>query len=60
LCARDGPAENIVQLDREINAALADSKFKARLLDSGGAPFPKSSVDLHIGLDADRTVIRSA
>jgi tripartite-type tricarboxylate transporter receptor subunit TctC len=39
------PAEIIVQLNREINAALADSKFKARLADLGGAPFPKLAAD---------------
>jgi tripartite-type tricarboxylate transporter receptor subunit TctC len=39
------PAEIIVQLNREINAALADTKFKARLVDLGGVPFPKSAAD---------------
>jgi tripartite-type tricarboxylate transporter receptor subunit TctC len=39
------PADVIDKLNREINAALADEKFKARLHDLGGVEFPGSSAD---------------
>jgi tripartite-type tricarboxylate transporter receptor subunit TctC len=34
------PTEIVEKLNREINAALADPKMKARLLDLGGVPLP--------------------
>jgi tripartite-type tricarboxylate transporter receptor subunit TctC len=41
LCApRNTPAEIIERLNREINAALADPKIKARFADLGGTPLP--------------------
>jgi tripartite-type tricarboxylate transporter receptor subunit TctC len=42
---KDTPAEIIDKLNREINAALADPKMKARLADLGGTPVPGSSAD---------------
>ena len=39
------PAEIIDKLNKEINAALADPKIKARLADLGGTPFPGSPAD---------------
>jgi tripartite-type tricarboxylate transporter receptor subunit TctC len=36
------PAEIVTQLNKEINAALADPKIKARLADLGTAPLPMS------------------
>jgi len=39
------PADVIDKLNREINAALADEKFKARLHDLGGVEFPGASAD---------------
>jgi tripartite-type tricarboxylate transporter receptor subunit TctC len=39
------PAEIIVKLNSEINAALADPNFKARLANLGGAVLPLSPVD---------------
>jgi tripartite-type tricarboxylate transporter receptor subunit TctC len=41
ICApRNTPAEIVGQLNKDINAALADSKIKARFADLGGAAFP--------------------
>jgi tripartite-type tricarboxylate transporter receptor subunit TctC len=40
------PAEIIDQLNREINAALADAKMRARLADLGTTVFPGSAADL--------------
>jgi tripartite-type tricarboxylate transporter receptor subunit TctC len=37
------PADVVDKLNREINAGLADDKFKARLHDLGGVEFPGSS-----------------
>jgi tripartite-type tricarboxylate transporter receptor subunit TctC len=42
---KDTPAEIVEKVNREINAALADPKMKARLADLGGTPFPGSSAD---------------
>ena len=58
------PAEIIEQLNREINAALADPKIKARLADQGGTVLPGSPADFG-KLIADETekwakVIRAA
>ena len=39
------PVEIIDKLNREINAALADPKIKARLADFGGAPLVVSPAD---------------
>jgi tripartite-type tricarboxylate transporter receptor subunit TctC len=65
LCAPKGTAAEIVdKLNREIIAALADPKMKARLVDLGGTPMPGSPADLG-KLIADETekwakVIRAA
>jgi tripartite-type tricarboxylate transporter receptor subunit TctC len=41
ICApRNTPAEIVGRLNREINAALADPKIKARFADLGGTPLP--------------------
>src|SRR5207344_435075 len=37
---KNTPAEIVEKLNKEINAALADPKLKARLLDLGGTPMP--------------------
>ena len=37
---RNTPAEIVDKLNKEINAALADPKMKARLADLGGTPLP--------------------
>ena len=39
------PAEIIDKLNREINAALADPRMKARLADLGGTVLPGSPAD---------------
>jgi tripartite-type tricarboxylate transporter receptor subunit TctC len=39
------PAEIVDKLNKEINAALADPKMKARLADLGGAALPGSAAD---------------
>jgi tripartite-type tricarboxylate transporter receptor subunit TctC len=39
------PAEITDKLNREINAAIADAKIKARLAEFGGVPMPMSSAD---------------
>jgi tripartite-type tricarboxylate transporter receptor subunit TctC len=58
------PAEVVAKLNDEINAALADAKFKARLADLGGTPLAGSPTDF-AKLIADETekwgkVIRTA
>jgi tripartite-type tricarboxylate transporter receptor subunit TctC len=58
------PAEIVEKLNKEINAALADPKMKARLADLGGTPLAGSPADFG-KLIADETekwgkVIRSA
>jgi tripartite-type tricarboxylate transporter receptor subunit TctC len=46
VCApKNTPAEIVDTLNREINAALADPKMKARLVNLGGTPLPGSSAD---------------
>ncbi len=42
---KNTPVEVTMRLNREINAALADSQIKARLADIGGTPLPGSSAD---------------
>jgi tripartite-type tricarboxylate transporter receptor subunit TctC len=42
---KNTPAEIIDKLNREINAAIADSKIKARLADLGGSVLPLSAGD---------------
>jgi tripartite-type tricarboxylate transporter receptor subunit TctC len=42
---RSTPTEIVEKLNREINAALADSRLKARLADLGSAPMPMSPRD---------------
>jgi tripartite-type tricarboxylate transporter receptor subunit TctC len=42
---KDTPAEIIDRLNKEINAALADPKFKARLADLGSLPMPMSPAE---------------
>ncbi len=61
---KDTPAEIIDRLNKEINAALADRKMRARLTDLGGTPLPGSPADFG-KLIADETekwakVIRAA
>ena len=61
---RNTPAEIIDKLNREINAALADPKMKARLADLGGTGLADSPADFG-KLIADETekwgkVIRAA
>ena len=42
---KNTPAEIVDKLNKEINAALADPKMKARLADLGGTPFLGSPAD---------------
>jgi tripartite-type tricarboxylate transporter receptor subunit TctC len=42
---KNTPTEIVDRLNREINAGLADPKFKARLIDLGGEPFAGSPDD---------------
>ena len=42
---KDTPAPIVDKLNKEINAALADPKMKARLADLGGTPFQSSPAD---------------
>jgi tripartite-type tricarboxylate transporter receptor subunit TctC len=42
---KDTPPPIIEKLNKEINAALADAQFKARLIDLGGEPMPLSITD---------------
>jgi tripartite-type tricarboxylate transporter receptor subunit TctC len=51
---RNTPPEIVDKLNREINAALADPKFKARLAELGATPFPGSPAD-YAKLVADET-----
>jgi tripartite-type tricarboxylate transporter receptor subunit TctC len=39
---RNTPAEIVDKLNKEVNAALADPKMRARLADLGGTPLPGS------------------
>ena len=47
------PFEIIDKLNREINAALADPKFQARLADMGGAPLAGSAADFGMLIAAE-------
>jgi tripartite-type tricarboxylate transporter receptor subunit TctC len=42
---KDTPPDIVDKLNREINAALADPKIKARLADFGGLILPGTSAD---------------
>jgi tripartite-type tricarboxylate transporter receptor subunit TctC len=42
---KNTPAEAVEKLNKEINAAFADPKMKARLADLGGIPPPGSPAD---------------
>ena len=42
---RNTPREIIEKLNKEINAALADPMFKARITDLGYTPFVSSSAE---------------
>jgi tripartite-type tricarboxylate transporter receptor subunit TctC len=42
---KNTPAEIVDKLNKEINAALADPKMKARLADLGGVPMPMKPVE---------------
>jgi len=42
---KNTPAEIVEKLNKEINAALADPKIKAQLVDLGGTPLPGSPAD---------------
>jgi tripartite-type tricarboxylate transporter receptor subunit TctC len=42
---KNTPAEIVEQLNKAINAGLADPQFKKRLVDLGGAPAPSSPSD---------------
>ena len=42
---RNTPADIVEKLNKETNAALADPKMKARLLDLGGTPMPMTPTD---------------
>jgi tripartite-type tricarboxylate transporter receptor subunit TctC len=61
---KNTPPQIIDKLNKEVNAALADPKMKARLADLGGTPLPGSPADFG-KLIADETekwgkVIRAA
>jgi tripartite-type tricarboxylate transporter receptor subunit TctC len=65
ICApRNTPGEIIDKLNKEINAALADPKMKARLADLGGTVLPGSPADFgkHIAEETEKwsKVIRAA
>jgi tripartite-type tricarboxylate transporter receptor subunit TctC len=51
---KNTPTEIIDKLNKEINAALADPKIKARLADMGATVLPGSPADraLDVGLDS--------
>jgi tripartite-type tricarboxylate transporter receptor subunit TctC len=53
---RNTPAEIVDKLNKEINAALADPKFKARLADLGGTPLVGSPADFgkHIAEETEK------
>jgi tripartite-type tricarboxylate transporter receptor subunit TctC len=43
--SKNTPSEIIDKLNKEVNAALADTKTKARLFDLGGIPLISSPAD---------------
>src|SRR5262245_31211338 len=53
---KNTPAEIVDKLNKEINAALADPKFRSRLADLGGTPFPGSPTDFrrHIADETEK------
>jgi len=51
---KNTPAEIVDRLNKEINAALADPKIKARLVELGGVAFARSPADFS-KLIADET-----
>ncbi len=61
---RNTPPEIVAQLNREINAALAEPKLKARLADFGGTTLPGTPADLGVFIAAETEkwdkVIRAA
>jgi tripartite-type tricarboxylate transporter receptor subunit TctC len=61
---KNTPAEIIDKLNKEVNAALADPKFKARLVDLGGVPMSMTSAEFgkFVAEDAEKwaKVIRAA
>jgi tripartite-type tricarboxylate transporter receptor subunit TctC len=61
---KDTPVEIVDKLNKEINAALADPKMKARLADLGGTVLPGSPADFgkHIAEETEKwsKVIRAA
>jgi tripartite-type tricarboxylate transporter receptor subunit TctC len=54
---RNTPVEIIDKLNREINAALADPRVRARIADLGSVVFPRSSAEFArlIAVDRDRS-----
>jgi len=50
------PAEIVDKLNKEINAGLADPKFRSRLADLGGTPFSGSPTDFrrHIADETEK------
>ena len=61
---KNTPAEIVEKLNREINAALADARIKARLAELGSVPSPMSPSDFekHIAVEIEKwaKVIRAA
>jgi tripartite-type tricarboxylate transporter receptor subunit TctC len=53
---KNTPAEIVDKLNKEINAALADPKFRSRLADLGGTPFSGSPTDFgkHIADETEK------
>jgi len=47
------PADVVQRLNKEINAALADTTFKNRLIDLGGAPMPLSIAEFSHFIDTE-------
>jgi tripartite-type tricarboxylate transporter receptor subunit TctC len=47
------PADVVQKLNKEINTALADTQFKNRLIDLGGAPMPLSIAEFTQFIDTE-------
>ncbi len=47
------PSATVEKLNKEINAALADAQFKARLIELGGEPMPLSTVDFRKFIESE-------